>query len=381
MNTTASVPENTTASVPEIIRGIPVGLPLGLRNYWYPILQSEELPVDRPIAVRVLGEPLAVWRDIKGQPCVVKDRCPHRSIRLSVGRVLDGELQCVFHGLRFDGKGDCILIPWEESAEVQSKFGVQAYIARELGGYVWAYMGDQDAFPPPPLESEIPEELCRPDEFIWFRLPTQVWNTNWLIAVDGSDGFHAVVLHTESQGASDVESRRSVPVKDRRVKIVQASYGVRGVSVDLNGVPISQGHFLENVKGDRFCLPCVTTNPITPAPGDPPFGSRLWQFPIDETHTMIQRFITFRARTEQEREHAKKVFNGVVTKRMEKVAEEDAWAAEAQGDLIEARSHERLLPPDADLVKVRRKITNAFVQQVTEGTRATVPTDTLVFPV
>jgi phenylpropionate dioxygenase-like ring-hydroxylating dioxygenase large terminal subunit len=368
-------------SVPEIIPGVPVGLPTGLRNYWYPILQSEELPVGRAVGVRVLGEPLAVWRDAAGQPCVVMDRCPHRSIRLSVGRVFDGELQCVFHGLRFNGKGDCILIPWEESPEVQAKFGVQAYRAQELGGYVWAYIGDQKKFPPPRLEGEVPEELSKPDEFIWFRLPTQVWNTNWLLAVDGSDGFHAVVLHTDSQAASDVESRRAVPVKDRRVKIVQASYGIRGISVDLNGVPISQGHFLKDVRGDRFCLPCVTTNPIIPAPGEPPFGSRLWQFPIDDTHTMVVRFIAFRGRTDQERGCAKKVFNEVVTKRMEKVAEEDAWAAEAQGDLIEARIHERLLPPDADLVKVRRKITNAFVKQCTERRREAVSADALVFPV
>jgi nitrite reductase/ring-hydroxylating ferredoxin subunit len=373
---------NATASVPEIIPGIPVGLPTGLRNYWYPILQSEDLPADGPVAVRALGESLAAWRDAAGRPCVVKDRCPHRSIRLSVGRVLDGDLQCVFHGLRFDGKGNCILVPWEkEGDDLQAKINVRAFPARELGGYIWAYIGDLDAFPPPRLEDEVPEELSKPDEFIWFRLPTQVWNANWLIAVDGSDGFHAVVLHTDSQSASDIASRRAVPLKDRRVKIVRASYGVRGVSVDLDGKPISHGHFLADVKGDRFCLPCVTTNPITPAPGEPPFGSRLWQFPVDDTHTMVMRFITFRGRTAEERRRAKKVFDEVVTKRMEKVAEEDAWAAEAQGDLIEARKHEWLLSPDGDLVKVRRKITDAFVEQLTHRTRQPVPAGALVFPV
>ncbi|HUF81998.1 MAG TPA: hypothetical protein VMN03_12740 [Burkholderiales bacterium] len=34
-------------------------------------------------------------------------------------------------------------------------------------------------------------------------------------------------------------------------------------------------------------------------------------------------------------------------------------AAEAQGDLIEARTHETLLAPDADMVKMRRLIADA----------------------
>src|SRR4051794_26003322 len=97
----------------ELAPGIPAGLPLGLRNYWYPVLQSEELPTGRPVGFKVLGENFAAWRDAKGRPNVVYDRCPHRSIKLSIGRVLDGNLQCVLHGLRFDGKGKCVLIPWE----------------------------------------------------------------------------------------------------------------------------------------------------------------------------------------------------------------------------------------------------------------------------
>src|SRR5690606_31666489 len=92
---------------------IPLGLPAGLRNYWYPILQSEELPGDRPVGLTVLGEALVAWRDGAGQPCVAFDRCPHRSIKLSVGRVLDGDLQCALHGLRFAGSGRCTLIPWD----------------------------------------------------------------------------------------------------------------------------------------------------------------------------------------------------------------------------------------------------------------------------
>ncbi len=96
--------------VPEIAPDIPEGLERGLRIYWYPIPQSEELPADGPVGLRVLDEAIVVWRDAEGRPQAVIDVCPHRRVRLSDGRVLEGLLQCAFHGLRFDGGGRCALI-------------------------------------------------------------------------------------------------------------------------------------------------------------------------------------------------------------------------------------------------------------------------------
>ena len=227
----------------------------------------------------------------------------------------------------------------------------------------------------------MPEELLKPDEFICFRLSTQVWKANWLLAIDGSDGFHAITLHTLSQSASDIERQGGVPLQDRRVEIVRTNHGIRGISVDLEGKPIGHGHYTSDVRGERFALPCLTTNPITPAPGAASYASRLWQFPMDEQHTMIVRFLTFRAGSEAERAKAKATFDSVAAQRLEKVGEEDAWAVEAQGDLLEARRNENLLAPDEDVVKVRRMIANAFVNQLAEGRREAVPAGALDCPV
>ena len=372
---------NVAIPIRELAPNLPEGLPRGLPNYWYPILQSEELPADKPVAVRVLGGTIAVWRNAEGRPCAVKDRCPHRSMKLSVGRILDGDLQCILHGLRFDGTGRCTLIPWEsERGKVHDIVGVHAYPARELGGYVWAYLGDAKKFPPPPLESEVPEELLKPEEFVCFRLPTQIWKANWLLAIDGSDGFHAITLHTISQSKADVARQGGVPLENRRVKIIKTNHGIRGISVDLDGKPIGHGHYTTDVRGERFALPCITTNPISPAPGAASYAARLWQFPIDEHSTMVVRFLTFRARGDAERAKAKATFESVAAQRLDKVAEEDAWAAEAQGDLLEARRSEFLLSPDEDVVKVRRMIARAFLNQAGGG-RDAVPPGALDCPV
>jgi len=123
--------------VAEIAPDVPAGLESGLRNYWYPILLSEDLTQERPVAVNCLGESLVVWRDADGYPGVLFDRCPHRAAKLSAGRILEGHLQCAFHGLRFDKTGQCTLIPWEpEESPSRKEVYVQTYPAKELGGYI-----------------------------------------------------------------------------------------------------------------------------------------------------------------------------------------------------------------------------------------------------
>jgi phenylpropionate dioxygenase-like ring-hydroxylating dioxygenase large terminal subunit len=382
-----TIDADTLASIEDIAPNLPAGLPKGLRNYWYPVLQSEEVAAGKPVGFTVLGENLVAWRGPDGHPNVVYDRCPHRSMKLSVGRVFDGHLQCILHGLRFDGEGRCVMMPWEENDERKDDWpSVKAYPARELGGYIWAYLGDTKKFPPPPLEQEVPEELTKPDEFVWFRLPTEVWKCNWLIAIDGSDAFHAVVLHASSQAVTEQKwtggnvAHSEVPLAERRMKIVETSHGIRAVSLDADNKPLHHGHFTVDVKGDRFVLPCLTSNPIAPAPGAAPYTSRLWQFAIDENRTQIVRYAAWRARTEAERANAAKVFHDVALPRLKKVSAEDAFAGEAQGEVVSARRGEHLQRPDVDVVKVRRLLRKAFVEPISENRRVGIPAGGLLYP-
>ena len=370
----------------EIAPDIPEGLELGLRNYWYPILQSEELEAGAPKGLTVLGEAIVAWRNAAGEPRVVIDRCPHRGIALSRGRVLDGDLQCAMHGLRFGGDGRCTLIPWEdEESKLLGEVGVTSFPAEELGGYVWAYIGDAERFPPPPLANEVPEELSNPDAFIWFRMPTEIWEANWLLAVDGGDAYHAVTLHADSQSAKDEKwtggalDESTISLADRRVKIVDTPHGIRGVSVDRTGKPIHHGHLTREIRGERVNLPGVHTNPISPAPGAEPYAARLWQFPIDANRTWVVRFATWRAETEEERNRARQIFQDVTLPRFQRVSKEDAEIIKGL-DLAAARSDEFLFESDMDLVRMRRRLRDAYLSQL-EDVRMPVPDGAMVFPV
>jgi nitrite reductase/ring-hydroxylating ferredoxin subunit len=376
----------TARDVVEIAPDVLKGLEIGLRNYWYPVAFSEDIGRDKPVAIKCLGEELVVWRDEHGLPGVLLDRCPHRAAKLSVGRILEGQLQCAFHGLRFDRKGQCILIPWEpDESPSRHEVCVQSYPAQELGGYIWAYLGDATRFPPPPLEKEIPEELLNDKAYRWFRMPTEVWEASWLLTVDGGDGFHAVMLHAETQAVEDRTWQGGRPrlpsasLIERRVKIVQTSYGVRGIAVDRTGQPIHHGHLLE-VKGDRFILPCITTNVIRPVPGVEPYVARLWQFPLDDKRTVVQRLVGQRVTTPEAAARWEKLYHDVVRPRLEGISREDAMIAAAQGDLVTARSQEHLFEPDKSMYEVRLRIKEAFLAQL-EGKRVGPTQESLVWPV
>jgi hypothetical protein len=59
----------------------------------YPIVFSEDLKKDEPYGIRILGDPLVLFRDKKGAPTCLADRCPHRSAPLSLGTVRQGNIE------------------------------------------------------------------------------------------------------------------------------------------------------------------------------------------------------------------------------------------------------------------------------------------------
>ena len=80
---------------------------LGLRGFWYPAAKSSRIR-KKPIAVKLLGEELALFRDA-GKAYALHNRCPHRGMPLSEGkRYFRGTLTCMYHGWTFDTQGECV---------------------------------------------------------------------------------------------------------------------------------------------------------------------------------------------------------------------------------------------------------------------------------
>ncbi len=83
-----------------------------LSGFWHPVARIEEIG-EKPVGARLLDVPLVLY-NTGGGIVVSTDICPHRGARLSSGWVRNDRLVCPYHGLEFDGTGQCVRVPASE---------------------------------------------------------------------------------------------------------------------------------------------------------------------------------------------------------------------------------------------------------------------------
>jgi vanillate O-demethylase monooxygenase subunit len=111
-----------------------------VHNAWYAAAWADELVDDRPLACMMLGEPIVLYRRGNRAPVALEDRCVHRSLPLSVGRVRGDLIECGYHGLQYDCAGNCVRIPGQQSIPAQAR--VKSYPVLEQDGFIWVWMGE-----------------------------------------------------------------------------------------------------------------------------------------------------------------------------------------------------------------------------------------------
>lgn len=108
------------------------------RDEWYPLCRSEQLR-GRPLAAELFGLPIVLFRSTAGVPAALVDRCPHRNVPLSLGRVRGDCLQCAYHGWKFDASGACRAVPGLVGNVRAHERRAGAFAARDAQGFVWVY--------------------------------------------------------------------------------------------------------------------------------------------------------------------------------------------------------------------------------------------------
>ena len=180
----------TVADIPRVGPGTPAGE--WFRRYWLVVSTAHELH-DIPQAVKVLGEELVLFRDQHGQLGLLGEHCPHRGTSLEYGDIEDGGLRCPYHGWLFDVHGRCLEMPAEpKDSKFCEKVKQLSYPVRELGGLIFAYMGPEQANPPPlPQYAPLLErggqrqvEAVRHADYNWFNF-----------FENSADPAHVCVLH------------------------------------------------------------------------------------------------------------------------------------------------------------------------------------------
>lgn len=129
-----------------------------LRNTWYVAMPSIELEEGKLTHRTILNEPLVFYRKEDGGIAAITDRCPHRSVPLSMGKLLSGDrVQCIYHGLEYGADGKCVKNP-HGSHKISDALRLNSYPVVEKHTLLWIWMGDRK--PDPDL---IPDYSCLDD--------------------------------------------------------------------------------------------------------------------------------------------------------------------------------------------------------------------------
>jgi phenylpropionate dioxygenase-like ring-hydroxylating dioxygenase large terminal subunit len=115
--------------------------PVFLRNAWYVAAWDHQL-AQGLLARTIMNENIVFFRSGDGI-AALEDRCCHRSAPLSVGKLIEGGLQCGYHGLVFDRSGRCVRVPGQ--AKVPPGAAVRSYPVVEKHRWIWIWMGDPAA--------------------------------------------------------------------------------------------------------------------------------------------------------------------------------------------------------------------------------------------
>lgn len=110
-------------------------------NHWYGVARSSDV-TQQPISIALWQTAIVLYRDRQGQIQAIADRCPHRFVKLSRGRVVGDVIQCAYHGWQINSAGECTLIPYLESQQKLSVCRVRVYPVREQDGFIWLFPGE-----------------------------------------------------------------------------------------------------------------------------------------------------------------------------------------------------------------------------------------------
>ncbi len=173
-----------------------------LADHWYAVDRSVEL-TSAPRPVRLLGADYVIWRGADGRPVAAPDRCPHREAPLSYGRVVDGVLECPYHGWRFGSDGACVSIPSSgPGSSIPPRAGLGVLHVAERYGLVWLCPGQPVA--------GIPEIAHDTDPtFRRINTPVDVWRVSATRMTDNFlDISHFPFVH---QGTFGIAQDTQVP--------------------------------------------------------------------------------------------------------------------------------------------------------------------------
>ncbi|MEO8858646.1 MAG: aromatic ring-hydroxylating dioxygenase subunit alpha [Burkholderiaceae bacterium] len=166
-----------------------------IRNAWYVAAWSKD--IGRALTSRrILGEPVVLYRKEDGAVAALLDRCAHKLLPLSMGRLIGDLVQCGYHGMEYDCSGKCVRIPGQDM--VPPKAMVRSFPVAERYNAVWIWMGDVGL-----ADEALIHRVARHGEPGWAVIDGQhqLHRTNYInIAENLQDPAHTTYVHRSTIG-------------------------------------------------------------------------------------------------------------------------------------------------------------------------------------
>jgi phenylpropionate dioxygenase-like ring-hydroxylating dioxygenase large terminal subunit len=260
-----------------------------LRCFWWPVALSEEVK-ELPVPVKVLGEELVLFRDLSGELVLLGAYCSHRRASLEYGKIEAQGIRCAYHGWYYDRQGKVLDRPAEP---IKTAPNIQHpwYPAKELGGFVFAYLGKDKARPPPLPKYDV---LVQDGYRIVERGDAstgKAYNCNWLQGVENTtDTTHLTYLHR-------------IYERSPAFKAVEGEYGVKLYILDPRSKP-------KHVALRKRCTVLPTINRKSrelrsknSGAGQITLQQAIWVVPMDDTHCEEMRLTVYPEEPKDHRYH------------------------------------------------------------------------------
>jgi phenylpropionate dioxygenase-like ring-hydroxylating dioxygenase large terminal subunit len=153
-----------------------------------------------------------ILRHSKSQKWILQeDRCPHRSVKLSLGKLDKDELICPFHGFRFSENGSCSFIPEIQKSAPGLK--IETYVLSESQSFLWVPWNHPQSIIP--WFDDLNEEFS-------YGSSIHTWKMHFSRCVENQlDYAHLPFIHKNTIGTDfDISKKRKFERGDSYLKII-----------------------------------------------------------------------------------------------------------------------------------------------------------------
>lgn len=252
-------------------------------QYWWPVATTQDMKKGKLLPLKFHGLPIIIFRDANGTAASLPDYCPHRFAPLSHGTLINGEVQCPYHGWRFNSQGKCTNVPGNENV-CSHKPILKSINTYESHGLIWLNQSSGESIPLLPVfeqDNEVTDFFYMSDT-IHCTLPEAA--ENFL------DGFHTHFVH--AGWIRHDKNRQTVMAKIHKLS--------DGIEVQYSGEVLQSGFISRLLEGDRgvsmgrFRLPGLAEIEYRNSKGDLNLLVSAWLTPMDQNHLRVHARIATR---------------------------------------------------------------------------------------